>query len=205
MSTAVQPPMEYDYSGFPEHTYRIQYKAPGSPSLAARVRALLDAAGLQCGEDVTRGFDHGTFVPLGLMFPQADVPIVLLSMKSNYDPDEHIRAGQALLPLRDEGVLIIASGLTYHNMRGFGRSESMAVSETFEAYLNDAISTPDVVARLDKIRHWERAPAARLAHPREDHLIPLMVAVGAAGDDAGRRLFVDRVMNVVMASYRFGE
>ena len=204
VSTAEHPPMDYDYFGFPEHTYHIQYKAPGSPALAARVRELLGQSGINSAEDATRGFDHGTFVPLGLMYPDADMPIVMLSMKSNYDPSEHLRAGQALESLRDEGVLIIGSGLTYHNMRGFGQPGSMQVSEAFDGYLNDAITDPDPQARTKKLINWEAAPAARLAHPREDHLIPLMVVAGAAGKDVGYRVFVDNVMNVAMASYRFG-
>ena len=204
VSTADHPKMEYDYSGFPEHTYHIRYNAPGSPALAARVRALLYQAGIRSGEDATRGFDHGTFVPLGLMYPHADMPIVMLSMKSDYDPAEHIRAGTALASLRDDGVLIIGSGLTYHNMAGFGRPGAMQVSETFEAYLNDAITDPDPQSRIDKLTNWETAPAARQAHPREDHLMPLIVVAGASASDVGRRVFIDRVMNVAMATYRFG-
>ena len=204
VSTSPRPPMEYDYSGFPEHTYRLQYPAPGSPALAARVRELLAAAGIECGEDAERGFDHGTFVPLALMYPDAEVPVVLLSLKSGYDPEEHIRVGQALEALRDEGVLIMGSGLTYHNMRGFNRDTSTAVAEAFEAYLNDAITAPDAERRNELLMHWERAPAARLAHPQEDHLLPLMVVAGAAGNDTGRRLFSDHAMKVAMASYEFG-
>jgi aromatic ring-opening dioxygenase catalytic subunit (LigB family) len=204
VSTAVNPPMEYDYSGFPEHTYRIKYPAPGSPALAARVVELLGAAGIAVREDDKRGFDHGTFVPLSLMYPDADVPIVLLSMKSSYDPAEHIRVGALLQPLRDEGVLIVGSGLTYHNMRGFGQDASTAVAETFEEFLNTAI-TADPKVRNEMLVHWQSAPAARLAHPREDHLIPLMVIAGAAGQDIGHRVFVDHVMKVAMASYEFGE
>lgn len=205
VSTAERPPMDYDYYGFPEHTYHIQYPAPGSPVLAARVRELLGQAGIRSSEDPQRGFDHGTFVPLALMYPDADVPVVLLSMKSNYDPAEHIRAGRALAPLRDEGVLIIGSGLTYHNMRGFRRPDQMEPSEQFEQYLNEAISAPDPRVREDRLVHWENAPAARLVHPKEDHLVPLMVVAGAAGDSIGRRVFVDKVMGVAMASYRFGD
>lgn len=204
VSTAERPPMEYDYHGFPEHTYRIRYEAPGSPVLAARIGELLGHAGIVVAEDPLRGFDHGCFVPLGLMYPQADVPVVMLSLKSAYDPEEHIRAGQALEALRDEGVLIMGSGLTYHNMRGFGKAESMAVSEAFENYLNEAVCASTAAERIEKLRQWEAEPAARMAHPREDHLLPLMVAAGAAGEDHGRRLLVETAMNVVMASYRFG-
>ena len=204
VSTAAQPPMEYDYSGFPAHTYQIQYSAPGSPQLAARVAELLAGAGVAAKEDARRGFDHGTFVPVGLMYPDADVPVVMLSLKSSYDPEEHIRIGQALAPLRDEGVLIIGSGLTYHNMRGFGRDESTQVAEAFERYLSDAIQQSDSKLRDGMLVQWEDAPGARLAHPREDHLLPLMVVAGAAGDDPGKPAFMERVMKVPMASYAFG-
>ena len=204
VSTSERPPMEYDYHGFPEHTYRIRYPAPGSTALAQRVRELLAGSGITSAEDPKRGFDHGTFVPLSLMYPDADVPIVLLSLKSNYDPSEHIRVGEALQKLRDEGILIIGSGLTYHNMRGFRQPGSMSVSQAFEGYLNDAITDPDSKSRNGKLERWETGPAARAAHPREDHLLPLMVVAGAAGDAAGKRLFVDNVMSVAMASYRFG-
>jgi len=204
VSTSARPPMEYDYYGFPEHTYQIQYPAPGSPELASRVQALLARAGIRASEDASRGFDHGTFVPLVLMYPDADVPIVMLSLKSSYDAQEHVRLGQALAPLREEGVLIVGSGLNYHNMRGFGRAESTPVAEAFEAYLETAIGQAHADTRNDMLVHWEEAPGARLAHPREDHLLPLMVAAGAAGDDTGRPVFVDHVMAVPMATYEFG-
>lgn len=202
VSTADKPPMMYDYGGFPANTYRIQYPAAGSPELAQQVRALLGAAGIESGEDARRGFDHGTFVPLALMYPDADVPVVMLSMKSGYDAQQHYDAGRALAPLRDEGVLVIGSGLTYHNMRGFGRPEAMAQSEAFERYLFDAVTNPG--RRQELLQQWEQAPYARQVHPHEDHLVPLMVVAGAANGEAGERLFVDRVMGVAMASYRFG-
>lgn len=205
VATSEHPPMVYDYSGFPEHTYHISYPAPGSPALAGRIRALLSQSGINCKEDPTRGFDHGTFTPLVLMYPDADIPVVTLSMKSNYDPLEHIRLGQVLLPLRDEGVLIMGSGLSYHNMRGFGGDQAKPVSEQFEAWLNETISETDVQVRNERLQNWEKAPAARMAHPREDHLIPLMVVAGAAGEDRGRRIFIDTVWNTAMASYRFGD
>ena len=204
VSTSAHPPMVYDYYGFPEHTYHLKYSAPGLPSLAARVKDLLARAGIDCLEDGNQGFDHGTFVPLGLMYPNADMPIVLLSLKSTYDPAEHIRVGQAIASPRGEGILIIGSGLTYHNMRGFGRAESKPVSYEFEAYLNEAVSQADPRRRNDMLINWQNAPSARLAHPREDHLLPLMLAAGAAADDTGRRLFVDEVASVAMASYEFG-
>jgi aromatic ring-opening dioxygenase catalytic subunit (LigB family) len=204
VSTSAHPPMVYDYYGFPEHTYHLKYPAPGAPDLARNVKQLLGQAGFGCAEDGNMGFDHGTFVPLGLMYPEADMPIVLLSLKASYDPAEHIRVGQALGPLRDQGILIIGSGLTYHNMRGFGRPESRPVSYEFEAYLNDAVSQRDSERRNAMLIDWQNAPSARLAHPREDHLMPLMVAAGAGSEDVGHRLFVDEVASVAMASYEFG-
>jgi len=204
VSTSAQPPMVYDYYGFPEHTYHLKYPAPGMPELAAKVKALLASEGVACREDPNQGFDHGTFVPLGLMYPNADMPIVLLSLKSAYDAADHIKAGEAIAALRDEGILIVGSGLTYHNMRGFNRPESKPVSYDFEAYLNEAISNPDPARRNAMLIDWENAPSARLAHPREDHLLPLMVAAGAAGRDIGKRVFVDEVAGVAMASYMFG-
>ena len=204
VSTSQSPPMVYDYHGFPEHTYHIQYKALGSTEVAMRVIELLNQSHIEIASDSERGFDHGTFVPLVLMYPNADIPVVMLSIKSSYDPQQHIKAGEAIQALREEGVLIIGSGLTYHNMRGFGQPGSMQLSEVFESYLNDAISHSNPEERIRRLIHWETAPGARLVHPREDHLIPLMVAAGAAGNDKGYRLFVDRIMNVAMGSYRFG-
>jgi aromatic ring-opening dioxygenase catalytic subunit (LigB family) len=204
VSTSEHPPMDYDYSGFPPHTYQLQYPAPGSPALAARVTELLAAGGITCRQDPARGYDHGTFVPLGLMFPNADVPIVLLSMKSGYDAAEHIRVGQMLAALREEGVLILGSGLTYHNMRGFGNPASTPVAAAFESYLNGAITQTDEGVRNQMLVDWAQVPSARQAHPREDHLIPLMVVAGAAGADQGERIFVDHVMAVDMANYQFG-
>ena len=169
--------------------------------LAERTIALAQEAR---AKDPSRGFDHGVFVPLYLMYPQAEVPVLMLSMKSGYDPAAHIRLGQALAPLRDEGVLILGSGLTYHNMRGFGRSESSAPAAAFEEWLNTAIGAPDAALRNAMLEGWESATGARLAHPREDHLVPLFVIAGAAGEDAGRRVFADYAMNVTMASYVFG-
>jgi aromatic ring-opening dioxygenase catalytic subunit (LigB family) len=204
VSTAQQPPMVYDFFGFPEHTYHVQYPAAGSPALAKRVSELLALTGVNVLENEQRGFDHGTFVPLMLMYPNADIPVVLLSMKSTYDPLEHIKLGEALAPLRDEGVLIIGSGLTYHNMRGFGRPASLEPSVQFEQYLYEAVTNHDPHQRNQALVNWEQAPFARMVHPREDHLIPLMVVAGAAGDSIGERLFTDTVFEVVMASYRVG-
>jgi aromatic ring-opening dioxygenase catalytic subunit (LigB family) len=203
VSSAAQPPMLYDYYGFPPHTYEVRYPAPGSPELAARIRALLGAAGIDSDEDGERGFDHGTFVPLALAFPKADVPVVAMSLRSGLDPAEHLRMGEALAPLRDEGVLVLGSGLSYHNLRQFGPAGGPA-SQQFEAWLTDAVTVPDAKTRNARLREWSKAPAARASHPREEHLIPLMVAAGAAQEDRGSLAFVDTIRGIRSANYAFG-
>lgn len=204
VSSAQHPSMVYDYYGFPAHTYQIRYPAAGDPELAARVAALLTQAGLSCCRDERQGFDHGVFVPMHCMYPEADMPVVMLSLKTGYGPREHFRAGQALASLREEGVLIMGSGLTYHDMRGFGSSAATPVARAFEQFLEQAVSAPDPAQRRDRLIDWTAGPQARRAHPREDHLIPLLVAAGAAGPDAGRRLFLDHALAVDMGSYEFG-
>jgi aromatic ring-opening dioxygenase catalytic subunit (LigB family) len=206
VATSEHPPMVYDYFGFPEHTYRIQYPAPGSPAVASRVVQLLGAAGIAIDEDPARGFDHGTFVPLAVMYPQAQVPVVSLSLRSSLSASEHLRMGAALAPLRDEGVLIVGSGLSYHNLRALRMAATAGpVSDQFEAWLTAAVSDPGPASRTQRLSQWDQAPAARLAHPREEHLIPLMVAAGAAGESPGRLDFRERVWGVSMASYRFSD
>ncbi len=199
-----QPPLIYDYYGFPEHTYHLKYSAPGSPDLAKRVQSLLKAAGIVAAIDPDRGFDHGVFIPFKLIYPDADIPIVQLSLKAGLDPAIHIAAGRAIEPLRQEGVLIVGSGMSYHNMRGFFAGGGEAASERFDAWLTQTVCEPDADRRNEKLRHWERAPAARESHPREEHLLPLLVAAGAAGDSAGKHSFADQVMNATVSAYRFG-
>jgi aromatic ring-opening dioxygenase catalytic subunit (LigB family) len=205
VATSEHPPMVYDYYGFPEHTYRIKYPAPGSREVARRVVQLLGGSDITVEEDAERGFDHGTFVPLAVMYPQAQVPVVSLSLRANLSASEHLRMGAALAPLRDEGVLILGSGLSYHNLRALRMAATAGpVSDQFEAWLTQAVSDPSSASRAQKLSRWDQAPAARLAHPREEHLIPLMVAAGAAGESPGRLDFRERVWGVSMASYRFG-
>lgn len=203
VTTAARPPMLYDYSGFPAETYQISWPAPGEPALAARVRQLLGAAGFDTGEDASRGFDHGTFVPLAVAWPDADVPTVQLSLVKGLDPAHHVQLGRALAPLRDEGVFIVASGMSYHNMRGFGSAKGSEDSETFDAWLADAVRRP-AAARDEALANWAKAPAGRDSHPREEHLIPLMVAAGAAGDDVGTVPFSDRVLGTRVSAVHFG-
>jgi aromatic ring-opening dioxygenase catalytic subunit (LigB family) len=200
-----RPPMVYDYGGFPAHTYQISYPAPGDPALAERVRGLIAAAGLPASLDAERGFDHGAFTTMFPIYPDADVPVVQLSMLDNYDPEAHLALGRALAPLRDEGVLIIGSGLSYHNLRAFGPG-AKAASGQFDAWLQHALLETDSAERSELLRHWSDAPAARQAHPREDHLIPLMVAVGAAEDEPGACIYHEPAFmaGVTASSFRFG-
>jgi aromatic ring-opening dioxygenase catalytic subunit (LigB family) len=186
--TAPRPPMLYDYYGFPPESYRVQWPAPGAPDVAARTRALLGAAGFETGHDDARGFDHGTFVPLKVAFPNADVPTTQLSLKAGLDPDEHLAIGRALAPLRDEGVLIVGSGMSFHNLRAFNSKAGHDVAEQFDGWLRTA-AVAEPSARALHLRAWSSAPAARQAHPREEHLLPLMVIAGAAGESPGRVAF----------------
>jgi aromatic ring-opening dioxygenase catalytic subunit (LigB family) len=199
------PPLLFDYYGFPDHTYRLSYPAPGSPELARRVRDLLAAGGIESGEEAERGLDHGVFVPFLLIYPEADIPVVQLSLRQDLDPAAHMAIGRALAPLRDEGVLIMGSGLSYHNLRALRSASAGPVSDQFEAWLTEAVSDPDAASRSQRLSRWETAPGARLAHPREEHLIPLMVAAGAADQSRGALDFRERVWGVSMASYRFSD
>lgn len=201
--TSPRPPMLYDYYGFPPEAYRITWPAPGDPELAGRVRALLGEAGLASAEDPERGFDHGTFVPFKVTYPDADVPAVQLSLAKGLDPVAHLAIGRALSPLRDEGVLILGSGLTFHDLRAFGDPRSVAVSETFDAWLAGAVTRgPEERDRL--LAGWADAPAARRAHPREEHLLPLMVIAGAAGDDVGRVGWTGTFAGMRISAAHFG-
>jgi aromatic ring-opening dioxygenase catalytic subunit (LigB family) len=200
--TSSAPPMLYDYSGFPPESYTITWPAPGDPALAARVRSLLEGAGFQTGADPRRGFDHGTFVPLKLTYPDADVPVVQLSLKRGLDPAEHIAMGRALAPLRDEGVFIVGSGMTYHNLRAFSRAAA-PVAATFDDWLRTT-ATLDEAARNEGLIRWAAAPAARQAHPREEHLLPLMVIAGAAGVDKGTVAYNGSILGLRLSAYHFG-
>ncbi|MET0280803.1 MAG: class III extradiol ring-cleavage dioxygenase [Steroidobacteraceae bacterium] len=204
VSTAPNPGMEYDYYGFPAETYRIRYPAPGSPQVAGRVQQLLQAAGWPVAVDAQRGFDHGTFSMLKPIYPDADVPVVQLSLQANLDPALHLAAGRALIPLRDEGVLIIGSGQSYHNLRLWNAAGARPAA-MFDAWLRQALLNRTPAQIQDALMNWEQAPAARLAHPREDHLLPLMVAAGAADGDPAVAVFGQLFMgSLAVSSFRFG-
>jgi aromatic ring-opening dioxygenase catalytic subunit (LigB family) len=199
--TAERPPMLYDYYGFPPESYQLTWPAPGEPKVAGRVRELLGAAGFDTAADESRGFDHGTFVPLKLAYPDADVPTVQLSLKRGLDPEEHLAIGRALSPLRDEGVFIVGSGMTYHNLREFS-PRARPVSEAFDAWLRETVAL-GASERERRLAAWSSAPSARKAHPREEHLIPLMVAAGAAGSDRGLVAFRGTLLTLSISAYHF--
>lgn len=178
LSSAPKPPMIYDYGGFPAHTYQIQYPAPGDPALAAQVQQLLAAGGFPTLLDAQRGFDHGTFSALYPVYPQADMPIVQLSLRHDLDPQAHLDVGRLLAPLREQGILIVGSGLSFHNLRAFN-AQGAAASRAFDDWLRATMALP-ASERSAQLLAWEQAPAARQAHPREEHLLPLMVVLGAA-------------------------
>lgn len=205
VTSGARPGLIYDYNGFPPHTYELRYPAPGDPALAAHVAELLAKAGIACRQDAERGFDHGVFIPLLLMFPEAEVPVVQLSLRSDLDAEAHLQLGRALAPLREEGVLIVGSGMSFHNMRGYGDPRFGPISDTFDAWLSAAVEAPPA-EREALLRDWEQAPQARLCHPprAEEHLLPLMVAAGAGADSVGRRVFSDRVLETTLSAYRFG-
>ena len=201
VSAQASPQLIFDYYGFPPETYQLTYPAPGDPALAARVADLLGAAGLAAQLDQERGFDHGVFVPLKMMFPDADVPVVALSLDASLDPALHLAAGRALAPLRDQGVLIIASGMSFHNMRGYGDPRFTALSRQFDDWLSETVAL-DAPARAARLIDWAQAPAARQCHPREEHLLPLMVAAGAS-QNRGARLYHELVLETAISGYRF--
>lgn len=206
VSSGESPGMVYDYYGFPEHTYHIRYAAPGSPALAARVAQLLEGGGVPVRLDPERGYDHGTFSLMKPLYPEEQMPLVQLSIDRRYDPARHLEIGKLLAPLRDEGVLIIGSGLTYHNLREMRGTGGQVPSRLFDDWLQHALVGSSPAEREQQLLVWEKAPMARAAHPQEDHLVPLMVAVGAAWDEPAETVYYQNdLMGVITASsFRFG-
>ncbi len=195
--------MLYDYTGFPPHTYELQYPAPGSPDVAERVRELLRDAGVATAVERERGYDHGVFVPFMLIAPDATVPIVPLSLVAGLDPSQHLALGRALTPLRREGILIVGSGMSFHNLRAIFGGADLALAEPFDAWLN-ATLTGEPRDRDALLAAWSSAPGARFSHPREEHLLPLMVAAGAARDEPATRVYHETIMGAATSGFRFG-
>ena len=203
------PPMVYDFGGFPKELYQISYPAPGSPGLARRVLALIQDAHLPTHLDPKRGFDHGTYSILAVTHPEAEIPVIQVSIRSDYDPESHLKLGRALAPLRNEGILIIGSGMSYHNLRALFASNHQKPgwdSARFDAWLQETLVDSPPSRRFERLLQWEQAPSARAAQPHEDHLIPLLVAVGAAEGEPGQVIYREKDFfgSITVSSYRFG-
>jgi len=198
--SGAHPTLLFDYYGFPPHTYQLTYPAPGAPQLAERVKDLLG----DCGEDAERGFDHGIFVPLKVSFPDADIPILQLSLQQGLDPLRHIEIGRKLASLRDDNIAIIGSGLSFHNLRALGDCRFDRPAAEFDDWLFQVLCETAPDGREAALTQWEDAPGARLAHPREEHLLPLMVAAGAGGDDPCRRTFSGALWDKAVSAFQFG-
>ncbi|WNO60640.1 class III extradiol ring-cleavage dioxygenase [Rheinheimera sp. MMS21-TC3] len=205
LTASANPGLIYDYFGFPESTYKLTYPAPGAPELAATIAKLISEAGLPCRLDENRGFDHGVFIPLKLMFATAEIPVVQLSLKRELDAATHLQLGATLASLREQGVLIIGSGMSFHNMSGYGDPRYTAPSEVFDRWLTDSIKA-ESSERLIRLQQWQGAPCAQDCHPRgaEEHLLPLMVVAGAAGTSSGRKVYSENVLCTQLSAFRFG-
>lgn len=203
LSAAARPGMIYDYSGFPADLYKISYPAPGAPELAERIAQHLQETGWRVGLDRERGYDHGTYSLLKAIYPQADIPVVQMSMRIPLDPAEHLAIGRALQPLRDAGILILGSGQSFHNLR-FQGPQARSASVIFDTWLRRSILVPSAETRNRALLAWEEAPYARLAHPHADHFMSLLMVAGAAGDDLAKCVFGDYLADFATSAYCFG-
>ncbi|MFT3930932.1 MAG: class III extradiol ring-cleavage dioxygenase [Spongiibacteraceae bacterium] len=185
ITAGANPELIYDYYGFPPESYEIRYPCPGKPALAQKLHDLFGAAGIDSQLDAQRGFDHGLFVPLKIMYPAADIPCVQLSLVSTLNAAEHIAIGRALQTVCDDNVLVIGSGFSFHNMKAFFSADtpqSRNLNHAFEDWLRSTCSSTEYSEqqRADLLSHWSEAPGARFCHPREEHLLPLLVCYGLA-------------------------
>lgn len=194
---ADRPPMFYDYYGFPEEAYQVTYPAPGSPALAQRIAAILDTRQIPSAIDPVRGFDHGLFIPLMMMYPKADIPCIQLSLIRGLDAAAHISLGRALGELRDENILVIGSGFSFHNMNAFswqGLDSPDPANDAFQDWLIETCTgSLSAEEREKRLMEWDKAPYARYCHPREEHLLPLHVCQGMAGTSA-ELIFDDKIL-----------
>lgn len=194
------PSLIYDYYGFPPETYELTYPAPGLPSLAHRAADLLKQAGFPSVVEEDYGWDHGVFIPLKVMYPEAHVPVVAMSLHESLNPELHSHLGRALAPLRDEGVLIVGAGMSYHNLRNF--ADYASESYAFHDWIDQTVQA-GWQERCDKLAHWQTAPGGRASHPREEHLLPLMVASGAGSDLPGRVIWRGAIGPTCIGAWAF--
>ena len=201
-SGSASPALIYDYYGFPPETYTLTYPAPAAPELAVQAAAALTAAGIPARVDAAHGWDHGVFIPLKVMFPQADIPVLAMSLQASLEPGAHVAMGEALRGLRDQGVLIMGSGMSYHNLRNFNSPAALPLSKSFDAWLDSALSG-DAAHRKQQLAQWAQAPAGRESHPREEHLLPLMVASGAGSDVPAQKIWTGPAGYSQVSAWRF--
>jgi len=196
---SAQPSILYDYYGFPDAAYDLKYPAPGNPQLAKKIIAFLDLAGIVAKMDMQRGFDHGLFIPLSLMYPRANIPVLQLSLIDGLDPFTHLNLGKRLKKMDFQNLLVIGSGFSFHNMSAFFHHDPGMIAprnNMFQDWLIETV-TGDIpqAVREGRLADWENEPYARYCHPREEHLLPLHVCVGMAARP-GRLLFDDRIMGI---------
>lgn len=204
------PELLFDYYNFPPATYQLTWPAKNDLDLVGRVLDLGGQAGIDMVKDAQRGYDHGVFVPLLLSYPKADIPVLQLSLKQGLNPAEHMAMGAALAPLRDEGVLLIGSGMSSHNMRSLVQDLWLNTpsnpSHDFDQWLRDTVIS-DPETRNLRLANWDQAVGGRASHPREEHLLPLMVIAGAAGNDAATIPYHQQSLgatNVALSAIQFG-
>lgn len=201
------PALLFDYYGFPPETYEYQYPAPGQPQLAERAAGLLREAGIEVRLDDDRGLDHGVFVPLLLMYPEAGIPCIQISLCDSLDPAFHIEVGRALSSLKAENLLILGSGFSFHNMQVFMKASTEDDPENlaFEQWLAETCSDRNLSEneREHRLSHWEQAPGARYCHPREEHLLPLQVCYGMAGGPGEVSYQKATANQIVCSAYRW--
>jgi len=198
ITSGKEPSLIYDYFGFPDEAYKIDYPAAGDPVLADKIYKLLQNSGIEAKLDDQRGFDHGLFVPLKIMFPDASIPCVQLSLVSTLDPEAHIKIGKALADLRTENILVVGSGFSFHNLKYFfsqSEEEADIQNEAFEHWLIDTCTDKKLTGQEREARliEWGNAPYARYCHPREEHLLPLFVCYGIS-NSAAKLVFNDKIL-----------
>ncbi|EQC38387.1 hypothetical protein SDRG_04099 [Saprolegnia diclina VS20] len=195
ISSGASHDLLYDYYNFPDEAYKVTYKAPGSPEIAQKIHALLAQASIPSNLDPTRGWDHGTFVPMKLIRPQEDIPIVQVSVVAGWDPVLHFKIGQVLSVLRNENIAIIGSGMSFHPNWGTPVTpETEDHARAFVRELTSVVLQPSIVARGDALAKWEALPFARECHQKDEHLIPLMVVAGAGGEGSAQAFDVHKGM-----------
>ena len=192
ITAGAHPPLIYDYYGFPPESYQIRYPCPGEPALAREIHRTLESRCIEARLDETRGFDHGLFIPLKIMYPDGDIPCVQLSLVDNLDPGLHIDIGTALESLAEKNVLVVGSGFSFHNLKAFFSDDSHTgakANEGFEAWLGNVCTDTGLTERerREQLTRWSEAPGARFCHPREEHLLPLHVCYGVAQSPCSQR------------------